>query len=86
MATLEVPRSVEDTARMLGWQGPGSRTSPAYETVLRACQRGDLPAVQVGGRKCRWMIRPSDAIAWRLGKRPGRKPARTRRAVSCANS
>ncbi len=82
MATLEVPKTVEDTARMLGWQGHGSRTSPAYDTVLKACQRGDLPAIQAGGRKCRWMICPSDAIAWRLGERPNRRVPRKKKAAS----
>ncbi|MCZ1075051.1 hypothetical protein [Rhodococcus sp. A5(2022)] len=73
---LEVPLSVEDTARMLGWQGPGTHTSPSYDTVLKACQRGELPAYQAAGpngpRKCRWMILPSHAVAWRMGKRSAR--------------
>lgn len=73
---LEIPMSVEDTARMLGWKGHGTRTSPSYDTVLKACQRGELPAYQASGpngpRKCRWLILPSHAIAWRMGKRPAR--------------
>lgn len=78
--TREIPLSIEDTARMLGWEGPGTHTSPAYNTVLKACQRGDLPAYQADGpngkRKCRWMILPSDAIAWRSGRRPARSVPR----------
>ncbi|WP_432679215.1 hypothetical protein ACRAJ3_09910 [Rhodococcus pyridinivorans] len=78
--TREIPLSVEETARLLGWKGPGTHTSPSYNTVLKACQRGELPAYQPDGpngkRKCRWMILPSDAIAWRMGKRPARKSAR----------
>lgn len=64
----EIPMTVEATARFLGWQGSGTQTSPSYDTVLKACQRGELRAHQTGGRrKARWLIRPSDAIAWRSG-------------------
>lgn len=73
MSAPEIPLSVEDTARLLGWKGPGSHTSPSYDTILKACQRGELPAHQsAGGRKGRWWILPSHAVAWRMGKRPSR--------------
>ena len=67
--TMEIPQTIEATARMLGWQGPGTHTGPAYDTVLKACQRGELRAIQRGGRKTTWLINPSDAIAWRRGGR-----------------
>mgnify|MGYP000689872075 CR=1 FL=1 len=57
-------------ARLLGWEGSGTNTRPSYNTVLKACQRGDLKARQTAGRKSRWLIRPSDAIAWRNGAGP----------------
>ncbi|MGB3301441.1 MAG: hypothetical protein WBA98_01970 [Gordonia sp. (in: high G+C Gram-positive bacteria)] len=62
--TAEIAKSVEQTARMLGWEGSGTHTSPAYTSVLRACQRGELKATQKSGRKGSWRILPSDAIKW----------------------
>lgn len=64
----DAPMSVEQTARFLGYEGRGTRTSPSYLTVLKACQRGELRAVQRSGRKGRWAIRPADALAWRSGR------------------
>lgn len=75
-AASEIPQTVEQIARLLGWQGSGTRTSPSYDTVLKACQRGELPAFQRAGRKGAWMILPSHAIAWRTGKRTSRTRGR----------
>ena len=66
----EIPLSPDAVARLLGWEGSGTNTRPSYNTVLKACQRGDLKAGQTAGRKSRWLIRPSDAIAWRNGAGP----------------
>ncbi|WP_336819791.1 hypothetical protein [Gordonia sp. MMO-8] len=64
----EIPVTVDQAARLLGWQGSGTQTGPSYDTVLKACQRGELRAHQTGDRrKARWLILPSDAIAWRSG-------------------
>ena len=61
----EVALTVDGTARLLGWQGSGTRTSPCYDSVLKACQRGELKARQHRGRrKSQWRILPSDARAW----------------------
>lgn len=69
MSTLpEIPLPPEKIAEMLGWEGSGTNTSPSYNTVLKACQRGELKAHQTGSRKTRWWIQPSDAIAWRMGE------------------
>lgn len=78
MSTLpEIPMPPEKIAELLGWEGSGTNTSPSYNTVLKACQRGDLRARQTGGRKSRWLIRPSDAIAWRNGEPAPRRLGRT---------
>ncbi|UTN92968.1 MerR-like helix-turn-helix DNA binding domain protein [Gordonia phage Finkle] len=66
---LEVALPPADIATLLGWKGSGTRTSPAYDTVVKACQRGELRATQRGGRKGRWHIKPSDAVAWWNGGR-----------------
>lgn len=62
---LEIPQTPKQIAHLLGWQGPGTYTSPSYDAVVLACQRGELRARQAGGRKGRWLILPSDAITWR---------------------
>lgn len=70
--TGEIPLPPERIARLLGWEGSGTQTSPSYNTVLKACQSGELRARQTGSRKTRWLILPSDAIAWRSGEKPQR--------------
>ena len=61
----EIAQSPAAIARMLGWQGSGSQTSPSYDTVVKACQSGRLRAKQgASGRNGPWRILPSDAIAW----------------------
>lgn len=66
----EIPLPPERIARLLGWEGSGTNTSPSYNTVLKACQSGELRARQTGSRKSRWLILPADAIAWRSGVKP----------------
>ncbi|MER2087529.1 hypothetical protein [Rhodococcus sp. (in: high G+C Gram-positive bacteria)] len=68
----EIPQTPKQIAHLLGWQGPGTYTSPSYDAVVIACQRGELKARQTGSRKSRWLILPSDAIAWRSGVKPQR--------------
>lgn len=62
---LEIPQTPKQIAFLLGWQGSGTNTSPSYNTVLKACQSGELMARQTKSRKSRWLILPSDAINWR---------------------
>lgn len=52
--------SVEACARYLGWEGPGTGTSPHPRTVSAWCASRELPAIQRTVPNGRYWIRKSD--------------------------
>lgn len=52
---------VAETARYLGWKGPGSHTGPHPRTVSDWCASGELPAIQRTRPNGRYWIRKTDA-------------------------
>ena len=64
--------SVEACARYLGWEGPGTGTSPHPRTVSDWCATRQLPAIQRTVPGGRYWIRRQDADAFmrRMLRRP----------------
>lgn len=56
--------SIEATARHLGWEGPGTRTSPHPRTVSDWCASGELRAYQRTRPNGVYKVRRSDADAF----------------------
>lgn len=56
--------SVTETARYLGWDGPGSGTSPHPRTVSDWCASGQLRAIQRTRPRGPYKVRRADADAF----------------------
>jgi hypothetical protein len=53
--------SIRETARYMGWQGPGTGTSPHPQTVSRWCAARQLKAIQITVPRGTYKVRRSDA-------------------------
>lgn len=66
--------SVADAAKLVGWRGAGTHTSPSPATILQLLQTGQLRGKQRTVPNGRWYVPESEVLRY-FGGAPERRTA-----------